>query len=290
MGKYLPSAGFRRMRNDSTTKSCRIQLHASWLENGAAHFQHHVLKCFSQSNKHSKLDWVNSFCIPRQKLNCFPIRNHFPGYVQMGYLNYQRGSSPSIKIHDEGRHNNWFRRLCATSANHQISWSDAYPNNCWWTMSIPSLLSLNGNKYSKFPQPNTTPFNWSHQKLESSFHDKQIDMERAKTKDNIHRPFQIFRTIRQKSNENIVSENKGRRKWSETCVNLFKISYIWIVSHTGERVPQLLATTLHRKKLNKVAEMDYLYMSSSSMQGYTFVLVIKDDSCSYIWLQACPDI
>lgn len=52
---------------------------------------------------------------------------------------------------------------------------------------------------------------------------------------------------------------------------------------SGHRVSRPLSFTLHASKPNDAIHFDYLYMGDG-IQGYEYILVIKDDLSSYIML------
>jgi hypothetical protein len=51
----------------------------------------------------------------------------------------------------------------------------------------------------------------------------------------------------------------------------------------GDRTPRPFGQALHASKPNEVLHMDYLYMGPSSV-GYKYLLLLKDDLSSYLWL------
>lgn len=59
-----------------------------------------------------------------------------------------------------------------------------------------------------------------------------------------------------------------------------------IISRNGERISRPLATALHGEKPNEVIHADFLYMGPAEENNLKYVLIIKDDICSYTWL--CP--
>lgn len=54
----------------------------------------------------------------------------------------------------------------------------------------------------------------------------------------------------------------------------------------GRRVPRPFAQTLHADKPNELLHFDYLYMGCSDT-GEVYILILKDDASSFIWLEAC---
>ena len=52
----------------------------------------------------------------------------------------------------------------------------------------------------------------------------------------------------------------------------------------GRRTPQPLAHALHADKPNELLHFDYLFMSPSDA-GEQYVLIVKDDASSFIWLE-----
>ena len=59
-----------------------------------------------------------------------------------------------------------------------------------------------------------------------------------------------------------------------------------IMSKTGHKIPRPLPLTLHATKPNEVVNFDFLYLGQSHTE-IKYVLVIKDDLSSYVWLKPC---
>lgn len=57
-----------------------------------------------------------------------------------------------------------------------------------------------------------------------------------------------------------------------------------LVSRSGEMIPRPVASSLHVSIPNEVLDMDYLYMGQSSRKDFKYVLIMKDDSSSFVWL------
>ena len=55
---------------------------------------------------------------------------------------------------------------------------------------------------------------------------------------------------------------------------------------TGGKVPRPMAQTLHATMPKKLLHMDFLYIYPG-VGGYNYVLVLKDDFSSYVWLVKC---
>lgn len=88
--------------------------------------------------------------------------------------------------------------------------------------------------------------------------------------------------------ETSLAKHTGGRKWIELCLDFYKVVYIakyhvqvndsqdhWLQNCTGKNSEGL--------------PMNFLYTRNSSMQGYKYALVIKEDMSSYGWLLACID-
>ena len=56
------------------------------------------------------------------------------------------------------------------------------------------------------------------------------------------------------------------------------------VSRAGEMVPRPHAHALHGERPNEVIHADYLYMGPSAKKELKYVLIIRDDLSSYVWL------
>jgi Integrase zinc binding domain/Integrase core domain len=59
-----------------------------------------------------------------------------------------------------------------------------------------------------------------------------------------------------------------------------------ISSAPGETTPRPLGEALHATKPNEVIHFDYLYMGPSTDDA-NYVLIVKDDYSSYVWLKQC---
>ena len=59
-----------------------------------------------------------------------------------------------------------------------------------------------------------------------------------------------------------------------------------VMSKAGLKIPRPLSLTLHASKPNEVVHFDFLYLGQST-EGLRYVLVIKDDLSSYVWLIPC---
>jgi len=55
---------------------------------------------------------------------------------------------------------------------------------------------------------------------------------------------------------------------------------------TGSVVPRPLGSAIHASKPNQVLHFDYCYIGNSS-SGDIYVLILKDDFSSYVWLKPC---
>lgn len=56
-----------------------------------------------------------------------------------------------------------------------------------------------------------------------------------------------------------------------------------MIGKGGNRIPRPYSCSVHAMKPNEVLHFDYLYMGASS-KGLKYVLVLKDDLSSYVWL------
>ena len=59
-----------------------------------------------------------------------------------------------------------------------------------------------------------------------------------------------------------------------------------VMSKSGQKVPRPLSLTLHATKPNEVVHFDFLYLGQSFGE-MRYVLVLKDDLSSYVWLTTC---
>ncbi len=88
----------------------------------------------------------------------------------------------------------------------------------------------------------------------------------------------------------------------DATLDILKQSYHWKYMHydvqeflkgclhcvdtrTGERIPRPLVSTMHATSPYELVHFDYLYMGESTT-GHTYVLVLRDDLSSYVWLTA----
>ena len=81
-------------------------------------------------------------------------------------------------------------------------------------------------------------------------------------------------------------------KWSgmETDIATFCNTCLHCAAaSTGKRVPRQMGHAIHADKPNEVIHFDFLYMGNSTT-GPTYVLIIKDDCSSFIWLEPCESI
>jgi len=64
--------------------------------------------------------------------------------------------------------------------------------------------------------------------------------------------------------------------------------YHCIVTRSGEVVPRPLGHALHGERPNEVLHMDFLFMGSG-IEGKNYLLIMRDDLSSYIWLWPTED-
>lgn len=69
------------------------------------------------------------------------------------------------------------------------------------------------------------------------------------------------------------------RAFCNTCIHC-------VATSGSHRTPRPFAHALHSDKPNELIHFDYLFMGKSDV-NLTYVLIIKDDATSYIWLTAC---
>ncbi len=84
-----------------------------------------------------------------------------------------------------------------------------------------------------------------------------------------------------------VSEKFVWSTMKDDCSEFFKGCIHPIAAKGGNRIPRPLSITVHTTKPNQILHFDYLYMGPGC-NGYKYVLVLRDDLSSYIWL--CPTI
>lgn len=58
-----------------------------------------------------------------------------------------------------------------------------------------------------------------------------------------------------------------------------------VVSRTGEKIPRPIGKALHGSTPNEVVHMDFLFMGKAATSDMKYVLIIRDDLSSYIWLR-----
>ena len=61
-----------------------------------------------------------------------------------------------------------------------------------------------------------------------------------------------------------------------------------LCTQTGKVVPRPLGHSMHADKPNKLLHFDYCHMSKGE-DGYTYVLVFKDDLSGYVLLTTCKE-
>jgi Integrase core domain/Integrase zinc binding domain len=61
-----------------------------------------------------------------------------------------------------------------------------------------------------------------------------------------------------------------------------------IASAPGETTPRPMGKALHASKPNEVIHFDYLYMDTS-VGNVKYVLIVKDDYSTYVWLKQCKN-
>lgn len=59
-----------------------------------------------------------------------------------------------------------------------------------------------------------------------------------------------------------------------------------LLTASGEVVPRPMGHTLHAEKPNRILHFDYCYIGMSS-SGEVYILILKDDFSSYVWLLPC---
>lgn len=96
-----------------------------------------------------------------------------------------------------------------------------------------------------------------------------------------------------------TADNRG----AESTTSALKEDYVWnhmnddvkailrsclhcLVAKTGHRIPRPMSITLHTTTLNEVLHFDFLYMGAGN-NGLNYVLVLRDDLSSYLWLKYC---
>ena len=83
--------------------------------------------------------------------------------------------------------------------------------------------------------------------------------------------------------ESIVRENF---QWASITIDVHEFvqgCIHCISSRSGEKITRPLAHALHGTRPNEVVHCDYLYMGDST-EGKKYVLVLRDDLSSYVWL------
>jgi len=79
--------------------------------------------------------------------------------------------------------------------------------------------------------------------------------------------------------------------WSTLAQDVSKLvrgCYHCIITRTGKVVPRPLGHAIHGARPNEVVHMDFLYMGQGQ-DGKKYVLILRDDLSSYIWLWPTED-
>ncbi len=70
-------------------------------------------------------------------------------------------------------------------------------------------------------------------------------------------------------------------------ITAFCLSCLHCAGSTSSKVvPRPMGHTLHAEKPNELLHFDYLHMGESTT-GHCYILVLKDDASSFIWLEPC---
>ena len=77
-------------------------------------------------------------------------------------------------------------------------------------------------------------------------------------------------------------------KMAEDIESFVKTCIHCLCTQPGKIVPRPLGHALHAEKPNKLLHFDFCYMSKGE-DGYTYVLVFKDDLSGYVWLTPCKE-
>ena len=96
---------------------------------------------------------------------------------------------------------------------------------------------------------------------------------------------------------------RGGHRGAETTFRNIQKHFIWNTMKTdiitfcntclhcqatigGKRIPRPLSHALHTDTPNELIHFDFLYMGES-VTGQTYVMIIKDDASSFVWLEPC---
>lgn len=82
----------------------------------------------------------------------------------------------------------------------------------------------------------------------------------------------------------IISESFWWETLEKDLRNFIKNCLHCIVSRTGDIRPRPLASALHGSRPNEVVHIDYLYMGKEAFGNLKYILLIKDDLSSFVWL------
>ena len=70
---------------------------------------------------------------------------------------------------------------------------------------------------------------------------------------------------------------------SEDCSAFISMCLHCLVGKSGHRIPRPIALTLHATRPNEIIHFDFLYIGAG-FDGFKYILVVKDDLSSYLWL------
>jgi len=90
------------------------------------------------------------------------------------------------------------------------------------------------------------------------------------------------------STESILKETYHWTGLKEDVIEFTKACLHCIVGKTGHKIPRPISLTLHASKPNEVIHFDFLYMGHG-IEDYKYLLVIKDDLSSYLWLSLAKE-
>lgn len=86
------------------------------------------------------------------------------------------------------------------------------------------------------------------------------------------------------STASIIRENFQWIGLLQDVKDFLKACLHCLVARSGEIIPRPHANTIHAQRTNEVIHCDYLYMGPSLGTNLQYVLIIRDDLSSYVWL------
>lgn len=87
-----------------------------------------------------------------------------------------------------------------------------------------------------------------------------------------------------KATESMIRENFIWDSLEDDVSNFVNHCFHCITTREGDKIPRPLASTLHGSRPNEVLHMDYLFMGNSIPLDFNYILILRDDFSSFVWL------